>query len=82
MSQAVTILEELQMLIMLPFTVQRFHAMVQDHSSDVLPMMLQLGMRTKEAQAALVLRGEKMGRSGLAVAVQQTIAEPSETLDS
>ena len=42
-------------MILLPLTVQRFHStrkMVRDHGGSVLPMMLQLGMRTREAQVA------------------------------
>ena len=49
LEQAKTLLTELQTLILLPLTVQRFHStrkMVRDHGGAVLPMMLQLGMRT------------------------------------
>ena len=102
LEQAKTLLTELQTLILLPLTVQRFHStrkMVRDHGGAVLPMMLQLGMRTKEAQVAwghfhrichsglcrtvvMGMRGEKMGRSALATALQKMIEEPCEPYDS
>ena len=102
LEQAKTLLAELQALILLPLTVQRFHStrkMVRDHGGAVLPMMLQLGMRTKEAQVAwghfhrichsglcrtvvMGMRGEKMGRSALATALQKMIEEPCEPYDS
>ena len=94
--EAVSIIQELQTLVLLPLVVMRFHStrkLVKEHKGDVLPMMLQLGHRTPEAQRAwthmsrlahsglfrtcvLSLRGEKMGRNALEIALHKMISEP------
>ena len=94
--EAVGIIQELQKLVLLPLVVMRFHStrkLVKEHKGDVLPMMLQLGHRTPEAQRAwahmsrlahsglfrtcvLSLRGEKMGRNALEIALHKMISEP------
>ena len=54
-AEAVRILQELQKLVLLPLVVMRCHStrkLVKEHKGEVLPMMLQLGYRTPEAQRA------------------------------
>ena len=53
LDEARRILTELKRLTLLPLAVLRFHStrkMVKEHKGEVLPMMLQIGRRTTEAQ--------------------------------
>eukprot|EP00439_Symbiodinium_sp_Y106_P029634 s6610_g3.t1 len=53
LDEARRILTELKRLTLLPLVVMRFHStrkMVKEHKGEVLPMMLQIGHRTTEAQ--------------------------------
>ena len=62
-----SIIQELQTLVLLPLVVMRFHStrkLVKEHKGDVLPMMLQLGHRTPEAQRAWT-HMSRLAHSGL-----------------
>ena len=55
LTEAVRILQDLQKLVLLPLVIMRFHStrkLVKEHKGEVLPMMLQVGYRTQEAQLA------------------------------
>ena len=53
--EVLTALETLQTLTILPLTVLRFHStrrMEQDLKGEILPMVLEIGLRTAEADQA------------------------------
>ena len=55
MAEATRILKDLQRLVLIPLVVMRFHStrkLVKEHKGEILPMMLQIGYRTPEAQLA------------------------------
>ncbi|OLP75588.1 hypothetical protein AK812_SmicGene44593 [Symbiodinium microadriaticum] len=92
------IIKELGDLALLPLTILRFHPLrklVEECQGDILPMTLQLGLRTPEADrcwqhcsrlahsgacraVAMTMRGEKLGRTGLAVHIQEMMNKRSE----
>ena len=92
------IIKELGDLALLPLTILRFHPLrklVEEYQGDILPMTLQLGLRTPEADrcwqhcsrlahsgacraVAMTMRGEKLGRTGLAVHIQEMMNKRSE----
>ncbi|CAE7351058.1 unnamed protein product [Symbiodinium microadriaticum] len=91
------IIKELGDLALLPLTILRFHPLrklVEEYQGDILPMTLQLGLRTPEADrcwqhcsrlahsgacraVAMTMRGEKLGRTGLAVHIQEMMNKRS-----
>ena len=95
LSQVLELLKQMQVLILQPFAVLRFHTtreLVQNMQSDVVPLMLQIGSRTAECHqlwngfyrlshsgacsvVATSLRGDRMGRSALAQAIQRMIED-------
>ncbi|OLP80198.1 hypothetical protein AK812_SmicGene39423 [Symbiodinium microadriaticum] len=95
LSQVLELLKQMQILILQPLAVLRFHTtreLVQNMQSEVVPLMLQIGSRTAECHqlwnafyrlshsgacrvVATSLRGDRMGRSALALAIQRMIED-------
>ena len=96
--EARRIIKELGDLALLPLAILRFHPLrklVEEYQGDILPITLQLGLRTPEADrcwqhcsrlahsgvcraVAMTMRGEKLGRTGLAVHIQEMMNKRSE----
>jgi len=96
--EACRMIREIGELALLPLTVLRFHPLrklVEQYEGDILPMSLQLGLRTPESDrcwqncsrlahsgacrvVAMTMRGEKMGRTGLAVHIQEMMNKRSD----